>query len=288
MQLPLVTVVIPSYNHQNFVQDSIRSIIQQNYQNIELLVIDDGSSDQSIEKIKEMVEQCEERFVRFEFRYRQNKGLCYTLNEALEWAQGRYFSPFASDDIALPEKISFLVDRIENSNFPAVFGRSADTQGVIKARSLQVEVVHDFTSLIQHKNMPDTPTALISTAAIREVGGYAEDVKLEDWYLWLKLTENGRVLKTYPQVLALYRRHDTNITNNISLLHAERKKVIDKFRHSGFYSVAKDILPLMAARHAERYDKKLALKYLKEYGLFRPRAWPTIIKIFKNRQRAIG
>ncbi len=71
MQLPLVTVVIPSYNHQNFVQDSIRSIIQQSYQNIELLVIDDGSSDQSIEKIKEMVEQCEERFVRFEFRYRQ-------------------------------------------------------------------------------------------------------------------------------------------------------------------------------------------------------------------------
>jgi len=283
MKLPLVTVVIPSYNHQNFVQDSIRSIIGQSYRNIELLIIDDGSSDQSVQQIKELIEECEARFVRFEFRYRQNKGLCNTLNEALEWAKGKYFSPFASDDIAVSEKISFLVECIEYDNCPAVFGRSSDMQGVIKARSLETEVKHEFSSLIYHKSMPDTPTALINTAAVREVGGYAEDVKLEDWYLWLKLTENGRFLKTYPKILALYRRHNSNITNDIFLMHIERNKVVDKFRHSEFYAAAKDVLPLMAARHAEKCDKKLALSYLREYGLLRPRALSTLVKIFKNR-----
>ncbi len=100
-QKPLVSVVIPCYNHENFVQDSIQSVIDQTYQNIELIIIDDGSKDGSVEKIQEMIPACQERFVRFEFRHRPNKGLSATLNEALEWCEGEYYSPIASDDIIL-------------------------------------------------------------------------------------------------------------------------------------------------------------------------------------------
>ena len=102
---PLVSVAIPCYNHERFVQDSIQSIIDQTYQNIELIIIDDGSRDGSVEKIKEMIPACQERFVRFEFRHRPNKGLSATLNEALEWCEGKYFSALASDDIVLKNKI---------------------------------------------------------------------------------------------------------------------------------------------------------------------------------------
>lgn len=70
---PLVSVVIPCYSHGNFVQDCIQSVISQTYQNIELIIIDDGSKDNSISKIEEMIEKCEKRFVRFEFRHRQIK-----------------------------------------------------------------------------------------------------------------------------------------------------------------------------------------------------------------------
>ena len=89
---PLVSVVIPCYNHEQFVQDSIQSVIDQTYRNIELIIIDDGSKDGSVEKIQEMVDICEQRFTRFEFRSRPNKGLSSTLNEALEWCKGKYFS----------------------------------------------------------------------------------------------------------------------------------------------------------------------------------------------------
>ena len=102
---PLVSVVIACYNHENFVQDCVQSIIDQTYENIELIIIDDGSKDGSVEKIQEMIPACKQRFVRFEFRYRPNKGLSATLNEALEWCEGTYFSPIASDDILLIKKL---------------------------------------------------------------------------------------------------------------------------------------------------------------------------------------
>ena len=104
---PLVSVVIPCYNHENFVQDSIQSVINQTYQNIELIIIDDGSKDGSVEKIQEMIPACQERFVRFEFRYRPNKGLSATLNEALEWCEGDFVSFLSSDDYYHKDKIFF-------------------------------------------------------------------------------------------------------------------------------------------------------------------------------------
>src|SRR5665647_800828 len=110
---PLISVAIPCYNHERYIQDCIKSVIDQDYENIELIIIDDGSSDNSVEKIKEMIPACEERFVRFGFRNRENKGLSATLNEAIEWCRGTYYSSIASDDVMLPKKTSTLLGYIE-------------------------------------------------------------------------------------------------------------------------------------------------------------------------------
>src|SRR5690606_14961295 len=119
----LVSVIIPSYNHEKFVCDSIQSVINQSYQNIELIVIDDGSTDSSVEKIKKLIPRCAKRFTWFEFMHRPNKGLSATLNEALEWAQGEYFSSLASDDIILEDKIKIQSEFLKhNKNCIAVFG----------------------------------------------------------------------------------------------------------------------------------------------------------------------
>ena len=83
VNMPLVSIAIPSYNHEIYVQECIRSVIDQDYRNIELIIIDDGSTDNSVEKIEELIPLCKKRFVRFEFLCRENKGLSATLNEAI-------------------------------------------------------------------------------------------------------------------------------------------------------------------------------------------------------------
>lgn len=114
---PLVSVVIPCYNHEQFVQDAIQSVIDQTYNNIELIIIDDGSKDSSVLKIKEMIEACKERFTRFEFRSRTNVGVSATLNEGIEWCKGKYWAACSSDDFYHKDKILSQVRYLsENKN----------------------------------------------------------------------------------------------------------------------------------------------------------------------------
>ena len=67
-QQPLVSIIVPCYNHQDYIQACIESIIGQDYRNLEFIIIDDGSKDRSAEKIKALENQCKARFSRFEFR----------------------------------------------------------------------------------------------------------------------------------------------------------------------------------------------------------------------------
>lgn len=237
---PLVSVVIPCYNHEKFVQDSIQSVIDQTYENIELIIIDDGSKDNSVVKIEEMIDLCEKRFTRFDFRSRPNKGLSSTLNEALEWCEGKYFSPIASDDQMLNYKTSMQVKYLENnSSFVAVFGgvQLIDEDNkkleklVSKARS------YTFKDIIMHKHDLLAPTQMIRKETIKEVGGYDSNLFIEDWYMWLLLSEEGNIF-SMNEIFALYRQHDNNISKNLAKMHEGRLKVLESFRNHPLYEEA--------------------------------------------------
>ena len=105
IQYPLVSVIIPAYNHQKYIQETIFSIIYQTYKNIELLIIDDGSTDITYDKICEMEIQCRKRFVSFDFATQENKGIIDTLNTLINKSRGEYVFLIASDDIAAPHAI---------------------------------------------------------------------------------------------------------------------------------------------------------------------------------------
>ncbi len=237
---PLVTAVIPVYNHEKYVAESIRSILQQTYRNIELIVINDGSRDRSHERILPLIPECRERFVRFEYINRENRGLSATLDQALGMAKGKYISGLASDDVALPEKIRLLVEALESKDdsYAAAFGDalfidkegrplfqdehdslSADSRGRPQARFLDFYTSDrkfdtkgpefgTYKTLL-HGNYLPAMSSLIRTDELREAGDWAKGNILEDWEMWLKLSKKYK-FAFVDEAVALYRWHPFN------------------------------------------------------------------------------
>ena len=104
-----VSVFMPVYNSSNFLDDSIQSILNQSHSNFELIIIDDGSVDDSISIIENYAKQ-DKRII---FRKREHKGLPITRNEGIEISSGKYFVPMDSDDISFPERLSTQIAFME-------------------------------------------------------------------------------------------------------------------------------------------------------------------------------
>lgn len=265
---PLVTIVIPCYNHEKFVQECIQSVIDQTYQNIELIIIDDGSKDNSVGKIQELVPLCKKRFVRFEFRYRPNKGLSATLNEAIDWAKGKYFSAIASDDQLLPDKIANQVKEFMSEvkkDTVAIFG------GVVLIDDYGKEIVikqlpkkyYDFENILLHKCSFYAATQLIKTDALKKVGKYRSDIGVEDWYMWLKLSEIGKIYCS-DKIYAKYRWHTNNTTKNYEFIFKENLKTISQYKDNIHYDEAYNTLFWVYLNSMATIEKKRSIfEYLK-------------------------
>ena len=121
---PLVTIIIPSYNHSKWIGDSIESVLHQTYKNIELIIVDDGSSDNSKEVINRYISDSRVKTI-----YKQkNKGAGHSVNLALDIAVGKYISILPSDDWYLPEKTKLQVEHFE---------QLPDSVGVVYGRGLR-------------------------------------------------------------------------------------------------------------------------------------------------------
>ena len=253
---PLVTIVIPSYNHERYVVDSLKGVVSQTYKNIELIVIDDGSTDSSVSKIESMFDVCRQRFKRFEFRSRPNKGLCATLNEALEWSQGEFFSLIASDDILLENKTSVLVEVLKADNsIVAAFGglELIDDLNHPVARVYGADKVHTFDEIIMGETVPGAPAGLMRTNALKNVGGYPEFLSVEDWYMWLTLTNTGHRLRSIKEPVVKYRIHENNTAKKYKLMHEQRLEILSFFLQSPLYCRAVSRAHLTSAAEASSF-----------------------------------
>lgn len=279
-QEPLVSIAIPCYNHALYVIESINSVINQSYTNIELIIIDDGSSDNSVIIINEIIEKCKKRFVRFEFRSRPNIGLSATLNEAIEWCEGKYYSAIASDDIMINDKTSLQVDFLEdNLDYVAVFGGIGviDYNGNSAYELLGKSRSYSFDQIIMHKHNLPTPTQMIRLNTIREVGGYDSNLYIEDWYMWLKLSELGEIYYI-DKIFCLYRIHESNMSKNFIKMQQARLNVLDHFKEYKKYNKA--VRNTEWVNLVETYVSKRQSKYIIKLLIISPKK--TSMLIFKN------
>ena len=233
---PLVSVVIPAYNHEKYVQETIKSVIDQTYQNLELIIIDDGSKDNTWQKIQELSDICKKRFNNFVAQTQQNQGTNITLNKAISLCKGKYVSVIASDDTYQPQAMEEQVKVMEeNSTVVQVLpdNTSINREGKIfkgfewhgKTFTLRSEYwqerypdfdfsgddFHSYQNVLEKDFWSNG--ALWKKEALDKFFPVPTERMSEDYYINLQLAKLG-VVKFINQSLYLYRIYDSNTLKN--------------------------------------------------------------------------
>ena len=236
----LISVIIPAYNHEKYIEECIRSIMAQTYQNIELLIIDDGSADGTFAKMMALKPECEKRFVRVVMIQNAHTGGKQNTNTMIDMAYGRYIFSSASDDVTKPQAIETLhLFLSQNPDYVLAVGDNEIINGKSeriywgKNRAVlpENEALYKTFGDELHLNAPDNKHAdfgayanllkgnhvpngyLYLRQAMIDAGKYDESVFLEDWYINLQLSKFGK-FKYIPEILFSYRWHDSNTVSS--------------------------------------------------------------------------
>lgn len=218
--LPLITVRIPAYNHEQFVCKALDSVKRQGYGNIEIVIIDDGSTDNTAARISEWIE-CNGDEIRVDFRSRKNCGISATINELVEMSNGEYLVGLASDDMLLPGSIERRYEYLRSHPHKmAVFGDSivVDAEGKTILDSGMADLhagdkkkYETDKGLKQEiiQNWSTTGSCIMMRRALHERFKYDESLTVEDRDFYLKMVSEG-LLGFIDHPVSAYRLHETN------------------------------------------------------------------------------
>ncbi len=261
---PLVSIIVSCYNHQEFITECIESIVRQTYNNIELIVIDDGSTDNSPGILQDLSQHYQ-----FYYEHQPNMGLTRTLNKALEKAQGKYIAPLGSDDIIMLDKTEKQVGFLEQREDIAVLGGNIlviDEQGRIKPKQ-KFAAYHeeDFNSIfVDPKKIPAAPSVMIRADALRAVNGYSTECNLEDIDLWLKITHAGYKLAILNDVLSYYREHPSNSYKNYRFMTESLMQIYSKYANEADYLQVKNQILLRMFLKVSKKDRQYAWEIMQQ------------------------
>jgi alpha-1,3-rhamnosyltransferase len=217
-----VSVVVPSYNHAQFIGSTLRSIFKQTLPPAGLLVIDDGSSDDSPAIIERTLNECP---FACEFVARDNRGLCATLNEGLERTHGDYFAYLGSDDLWLPDFLEARVGLLElRREAVLAYGHAyfvnEENHIVDSTADWAGYVDGDARAMLLETIAPMSPTVLYRRVVL-ERQGWNEASELEDYDLYLRLSAEGPFAFD-PRILSAWRRHSANVSWDQTLMLEEQ------------------------------------------------------------------
>jgi glycosyltransferase involved in cell wall biosynthesis len=208
MKTPLVSVIMPVYNAEQYVGQAIESILGQTFTDFEFLIFDDGSYDRSVDVVRKYAE-ADQRIVFFDFK--ENQGYVAHLNNGIKAAQGEYIARMDADDISLPERLAKQVKLMEANPMIGVCGTWFKVFG-----DTELEVKHpinhdDIKLEFLRYNAIGHPTVLVKTSLLKQYPYSPDLTPSEDYYLWAHLSSVTQ-LHNIPEVLLHYRWHQTNIS----------------------------------------------------------------------------
>lgn len=214
MSSPTITVLMPVFNAEKYIGQAIESILGQTFQDFELVIIDDGSTDHSAEKVTAY----DDHRIRF-FKNERNLGLVYTLNRGIEISRGHYIARMDADDISLPDRLSLQVQFLDTHPAISTIGTNmifvdADGKGLRTPHWNVPEnsvVIHWW--LLMGLCGVNHPTVMVRTDTYRKLNGYDSDfIHCEDYELWLRCCRETKIANL-AQACLMYRMHSSNVTS---------------------------------------------------------------------------
>ncbi|MBD3279275.1 MAG: glycosyltransferase [Candidatus Pacebacteria bacterium] len=288
MNNPLVTICITTYNRAQLLTAAVRSVQDQTYKNLEIIIINDHSTDQTPQVIKKL--QKNDSRVRV-FTHRTNQGLAKSRNQAIRAAHGKYFSFLDDDDLWDKDLIDNFVQLAEKHNSQWCFCAG----NKITVFNQQYCVIPTFNGCLKKYlklgYTPPVSAQFYFTQTLKQLGGYHDQIKSGvDHDLWIKLAINNTKIKSLPYCSA-YSNPNNKTINRMTTQYQQRvqkikkslkvwqplltkhfgKKFYQHFLQSYFYIIERDFLVRQLQKHQWKKvwqhfqrnpQKKLLMKYL--------------------------
>lgn len=272
---PLVSVIMPSYNSENYIDEAIESVLEQTYENWELIIIDDASTDRSTEIIKTYKDKrirllCNEI----------NKGISESTNKGIKKSRGKYIALLDDDDIAEKDRLTLQVSYLEmHTEIDILGGRTTlidksgdviDYSGIPRNNPKYIKAVLLFSCMDFWNG-----TAMIRREFIENFHLYYKNgcYGMQDYRFYMESSKVGNI-STIPQFVLRHRLHSGSETNrNFQLFQKERKDVYakiqrDSLRKSGF-CLTEDVLAFINKVLAENNGKCDSIHELRQlYWIF--------------------
>lgn len=268
--MPKVSVIIPTYNRAGYLCQAIDSVLSQTFRDFELIVVDDGSVDDT----KKLLERYGDKI---KFFYQENKGVGAARNLGIVKARGEYLAFLDSDDYWFENKLQYEMDIIKQSK--ACF---VHCSAFVELNAGQTKLIkptlpaRKFEDLLRSNGIV-TSSVILHKNCIEKVGLFDESLKIaEDYEFWLRILYLGNIALYLDKTLLIYRVHDKNISKNIEETKKYEIMICRKMLETNMYfrPLVKNKLSveyyLFSKLCYEKKQYQLALRNLKNSILINP------------------
>jgi glycosyltransferase involved in cell wall biosynthesis len=234
MTSSLVSIIIPMYNAEKYIRETLYSALDQTYKNIEIIVIDDGSTDKSSQIVSSIKDK------RLKYKHQENSGVSSARNHGLSISKGKFINFLDSDDLLYKNAI---VEKLKYFEKDKDFGIVQSAMQVIDFESIKIDdlqcgmegwLLDDL--LLWERNCVSTPSSvLVKRTVALEVGGFDEELSTAaDQEFYFRVAKKYKIgCISYP--LGSYRKHDQNMHMNIRLMERDHILAYKKARKKDFF-----------------------------------------------------
>lgn len=207
----LISIVVPAYNAETTILETIDSLLNQTHSNFEIIIIDDGSTDGTKKVVESVVDK------RIKYIYQENKGISSALNLGLENASSNYIARIDSDDIAYENRLEVQYKYLKANKDVVLVASSVDyidSNGRIIGKTFPIIFERLAEKIFSRRNIYAHPSVMFRKKSVLECGGYNNELSglMEDYFLWAKLRKVGKCKNLFVS-LTKYRISSSQITS---------------------------------------------------------------------------